>query len=122
MDNKNESKPDNAQNERRQFKRISRNYVVSYAPIKSDELKFDVSQTLNLSEGGLLLITDRKFEKDVILKIKLRLPEFSDYVIVKAQVVNSLQRVKGLMYETRARFIEAEQKVIEAIRRLSDYE
>jgi hypothetical protein len=121
MDNKQESQPDNVRFERRRFKRISRSYIVSYAPIRSEELKFDISQTKNLSEEGLLFISDRKFEKDVVLKIKLRLPEFSDYVIVQAQVIDSIQRVKGVMYETRARFIEAEQKVKESIRRLVDH-
>ena len=121
MDNKQEFQPDNVRFERRRFKRISRNYIVSYAPIRSEELKFDISQTKNLSEEGLLFISDRKFEKDVVLKIKLRLPEFSDYVIVQAQVIDSIQRVKGVMYETRARFIEAEQKVRESIRKLVDH-
>ena len=121
LDNKQESQPDNVRLERRRFKRISGSYIVSYAPMKSEELKFDISQTKNISEDGMLFISDRKFEKDVVLKMKLRLPEFSDYVIVQAQVIDSIQRVKGVMYETRARFIEVEQKVRESIRKLVDH-
>ncbi len=121
LDNKQESQHDNVRFERRRFKRISGNYIVSYAPMKSEELKFDISQTKNISEDGMLFISDRKFEKDVVLKMKLRLPEFSDYVIVQTQVIDSIQRVKGVMYETRARFIEAEKKVRESIRKLVDH-
>lgn len=121
MGDKQEYKPDNIIFERRRFKRISRNFVVSYAPIKTEEFKFDVSQTKNLSEGGLMLITDKKFEKEVVLKIKLRLPEFSDYVIVRAEVIDSKQLAKGIIYETRARFVEVEENVKEAIRKLVDY-
>ena len=122
MDNEQESQPDNIRLERRRFKRISGSYIVSYAPMKSEELKFDISQTKNISEDGMLFISDRKFEKDVMLKMKLRLPEFSDLIIVQAQVIDSVQRVKDFMYETRARFINTEKKVKEAIRKLVDYE
>ena len=121
MDNKEVPAPDDIKFERRQFKRISKTCIVSYAPVKSEEIKFDISQTKNLSEGGLLFISDKKFEKDVILKIKLRLPEFSDYVIVQVQVVDSTQIVKNLIYETRGRFVEAGQSTKEAIRRLADH-
>ncbi len=122
MDNKQESQPDNARFERRRFKRISRTYIVSYVPMEGEELKFDISQTKNISEEGVLFISDRKFEKDVVLKMKLRLPEFSDFIIVQAQVIDSVQRVKDFMYETRAKFINTEKKVKEAIRKLVDYE
>src|SRR3989338_9176815 len=43
MDNKQEFQPANIHFERRRFKRISGTYVVSYAPIKGEELKFDIS-------------------------------------------------------------------------------
>lgn len=122
MDNKNELRADDIKFERRKFKRINRNYIVSYAPVKSEEIKFDISQTKNLSEGGLLFITDRKFDKDVVLKLKLKLPEFLDYVIVQVQVIDSTRMAKGMMSETRVRFVEAEQKVIESIRKLVDRE
>ncbi|MCX5687299.1 MAG: PilZ domain-containing protein [Candidatus Omnitrophica bacterium] len=110
------------QPERRKFKRINKSCVVSYTPVKIGELKYDVSQTKDLSEGGLLFISDKKFEKGTILKIKLRLPEFLDYVIVQAQVVDSTQRARIVIYETRVSFIEVEQKIKDAIKRLVDYE
>jgi PilZ domain len=122
LDNKQECQPDDARFERRRFKRISRTYIVSYVPMEGEELKFDISQTKNISEEGVLFISDRKFEKDIVLKMKLRLPEFSDFIIVQAQVIDSVQRVKDFMYETRARFINTEKKVKEAIRKLVDYE
>lgn len=121
MENKEDSQPDDIKFEKRKFKRISGNYIVSYAPIKGEDLKFDISQTKNLSEGGLLFISDRKFEKDIVLKIKLRLPEFSDYVIVKARVVDSIQLAKGIMCETRVVFVDIDKNVREAIRRLADH-
>jgi len=110
------------QSNRRKFKRINRSYIVSYTPVKNGELKYNVSQTKDLSEGGLSFISDKSFEKGTILKIKLKLPEFLDYVIVQAQVVNSTQRARSIIYETRASFIAVEQKIKDSIKRLANYE
>ena len=121
MENKEDSRPEDIKLERRKFKRINGSYIVSYAPIRGEDLKFDVSQTKDLSEGGLLFISDRKFDKDIILKIKLRLPEFSDYVIVKVQVVDSIQMAKGVICETRAKFVDIDNNVKEAIKRLVEH-
>jgi c-di-GMP-binding flagellar brake protein YcgR len=121
MDNKDEFQPGNIKFERRRFKRIDGNYVVSYVPVEGEELKSDISQTKNLSEGGLLFVSDRAFEKGITLKIKLRLPEFSDYVIIKAKVVDSKKIGKGTMYNIGAQFVEVEQKVKDAIKRLVEH-
>ena len=107
--------------ERRKFKRISKNYVISYTPVKSEKLKFDISQIRNLSEGGLLFTADKMFQKGVVLKLKLRLPHLSDYVVLKVQVINSKELAKNLMYETRVSFTEIDQKVKESIRKLVGY-
>lgn len=120
MDTKSDFFTGNIRFERRRFKRINRNYVISYAAISRAELKSNVSQTKNVSEGGLLFTTDKSFQKGTILKVKLRLPDFSDYVIVKVLVVDSVEKARGLMYETRAKFLEIEQKVRDAIRKLAD--
>ena len=121
MEDKQKFQPSNIKFERRKFKRIRKNYVVSYTPVKSEKLKCDISQTRNLSEGGLLFITDRMFQKGVILKLKLRLPDFSDYVVLKVQVIDSKELAENLMYETRVSFTEIDQKVKEVIRKLVDY-
>jgi hypothetical protein len=118
MDNKHEFQPGSIKFERRKFKRIDGSYIVSYSPMEGETIKSDISQTKNLSEGGLLFISDREFEKDSMLKVKLRLPEFSDYVVVKMKVIASKKVAKGMMYDIRAQFIEVEQKVRDAIKRL----
>ncbi|MEK6733136.1 MAG: PilZ domain-containing protein [Candidatus Omnitrophota bacterium] len=121
MGDKQEYQPSSIKLERRKFKRISKNYVISYTPVKSEKLKFDISQTRNLSEGGLLFTADRMFQKGVVLKLKLRLPQFSDYVVLKVQVIDSIELAENLMYETRVKFMEVDQKVKEVIRKRVDY-
>ena len=59
--------------------------------------------------------------EQIMLKLKLRLPHLSDYVVLKVQVINSKELAKNLMYETRVSFTEIDQKVKEGIRKLVDY-
>jgi hypothetical protein len=121
MDDQREFQTDSVRPERRKFKRIDKSYVISYTPVEGEELKSDVSQIKNLSEDGLLFIADKEFEKDIILKIKLKLPEFQDYVIVKVKVIASKKFAKGMMYDIRAQFVEIEQKVRDSIKKLVEY-
>ena len=122
MDDKREEyQHSNMKSERRIFKRISGSYVISYAHLEGNELKFDLSQTKNLSEGGLLFIADRAFKEGAILKIKLRLPEFPDYVMAKLQIIASQKLLIGNMYGVRGKFVEMEQKVKDSIKRLAEH-
>jgi len=91
--------------ERRKFARIDGTFVVSYTDITTQERKSDISQTKNISLGGILFTTDKVFSSGAILKLRLRLPDAPDYINIKVRVVESRQRVKGLLCETRAKFI-----------------
>ena len=91
--------------ERRKFVRVDGTFVVNYRDISVAYPKSDISQTRNISEGGLLFTTDKEFKKDTVLKLRLRLPDSSDYIDIKVRVVGSIQRLKNIMYETRVRFI-----------------
>lgn len=107
--------------DRRKYPRIGRTFIVSYREISSAGLKFDVSQTKNISEGGLLFTTNRKFPKGVILELKIRLPQFSDFVTLNVQVVDSGDVGGGLIADTRVKFISVKEDVKKAIKEIIDY-
>jgi len=107
--------------ERRQFTRISGNYVVSYIDVTTKEAKSDITQTRNISAGGILFTTDKKFPAGTMLRVKLRLPDTSDYIDVKVRVVGSHQRVKGILYDTRVKFIRIRDEDKAFIRRMVDH-
>ncbi len=96
--------------ERRRFIRIHANFVVSYFDVTAYEAKSDITQTRNISAGGILFTTDKKFPSGTVLKLKLRLPGAPDYIDLKVRVVDSKQRVKGMLYDTRVKFIRIKEE------------
>jgi len=107
--------------ERRKFIRIKGSFVISYSDISSVQAKSDISQTKDVSLGGILFTTDRKFEVGTILRIKLKLPESPDYLKVKVKVVGSRERAKNILYETRVRFISIREEDKDSIAKLVEY-
>lgn len=107
--------------ERRKFVRIDESFVVYYTTVAPDEPKSDVSQTKNISVGGILFITDRKFSQGVILKLRIKLPDVPDYANVRVRVVDSKERVKNVIYETRAQFIGISEEDKDSINKMVEY-
>ena len=107
--------------ERRRFVRVDGTFVVSYSDITAQQQKTDISQTKNISVGGILFTTDREFPVETVLRVRLRLPETPDYINVKVKVVDSKQRVKGMMYDTRVKFISIKLEDRDAVRKIVEY-
>ena len=106
--------------EKRRYVRIKGNFVVSYKDITTQEAKSDISQTKDISAGGLLFTSQEKFSPGTILKLKLRLPDRPDYINVKVEVVASRQLVKNVMYDTRAKFVKIDDEHKDHIRKIVD--
>lgn len=95
--------------ERRKQPRIAGKFVVSYR-VKVEVDNYDISQTRNLSLGGMLLTTNRFFSHGTILAIDIRLPFFIDAIKLVGMVVASKEVVKDLIYDTRIQFLEIDPK------------
>lgn len=104
--------------ERRKFVRIDKTYIISYRNASAKELRNDVTQTKNISAGGLLFTTDRQFSPETVLIVKLRLPGASDCIETELKVVDSKQRTNTTFYETRGKFIGIKEEDRNAIKRL----
>jgi len=105
--------------ERRRFVRVEGSFVVSYKDITTSEGKSDITQTKNISLGGILFTTDREFPPGTLLRLNMRLPYVSTYINVKAQVVDCTK--KGILYNTRAKFVGLKDEDKEAINRIIEY-
>lgn len=95
--------------ERRQYSRLDGNFVVSYR-VKQLPDNYDLSQTKNVSQGGMLLTTNKKFDANLALTMKIRFPFVSERIEILGQVVDSKEVVKNLIYETRIRFLDLDQR------------
>ena len=91
------------QTERRAHRRAETNLVVSYRG-NGIGSSYDISQSKNLSQGGMLLTTDRPFTGGALLIMTLRLPHMPDAIEVLGKVVMSKEIVRDLIYDTHVQF------------------
>lgn len=93
--------------DQRQHPRRDASLVVSYRPMEPTA-GYDITQTRNISQGGMLLTTARAFAAGDQLAIQARLPFGDSPRIVEtiAKAIESREIVPGLLYETRVQFVD----------------
>lgn len=91
--------------ERRKYNRVNVNFVVSYR-VKQLPANYDLSQTKNISQDGMMLTTNRKFDADTCLAMTMRFPFIREKIEVTGRVIGSREVVKNLIYETRIQFLD----------------
>ena len=94
--------------EKRKHPRVDANFVVSYR-LKEPATAFDLSQSKNVSQGGMLLTTNKAFDKGTQLTMIIRFPLIVEKIEVTALVVDSKEIVRDIIYETRIQFIDLDE-------------
>lgn len=106
--------------EKRKHPRVSSRFVVSYRILEEAD-HIDISQTKNISLGGLLLTTNRKFDAGIKLALEIRLP-FDPYPIVLiGRVLESHEITKDLIYDTRIEFLNIDDRHKNIVAQTVDY-
>lgn len=95
--------------ERRKHPRISGRFIVSYRILEEAD-NVDITQTKNISLGGMLLTTNRLFDPGIKLALEIRLPFDPNPIILIAKVVESREVTKDLIYDTRLEFLTIDEK------------
>ncbi len=107
--------------ERRKHPRISNaRFVVSYRLFEEME-NVDVSQTKNISLGGMLLTTNREFKPGTKLTLEIRLPFDPNPIILVGEVLESRQIIKDLLYDTRLEFLAIDENHRKIINQTVDH-
>ncbi|MDD5005888.1 MAG: PilZ domain-containing protein [Candidatus Omnitrophica bacterium] len=106
--------------ERRRNPRVHKNFVVNYR-IYGDPDNIDISQTKNISEGGMLLTTNCAFDNGTILAIEIKLPFISSYIRLLGKVLESKEIAHDLIYETRLVFNYMDDQSKEFVRNTVNY-
>ncbi|MDD4907458.1 MAG: PilZ domain-containing protein [Candidatus Omnitrophica bacterium] len=94
--------------ERRKYPRIGGKFLVSYRIADKDDL-IDITQTKNVSLGGILLTTDRAFKPGTDLMIEVRLPIDPKAIKIVARVRQSKELIKGMIYDTHLEFMSIDE-------------
>lgn len=95
--------------ERRKHPRIKGRFVVSYRTLEETD-KVDVTQTKNMSLGGMLLTTNRQFSPGTKLALEIRLPFDPNPIMLIANVVESVEIMKDMIYDTRLAFLSIDER------------
>lgn len=106
--------------ERRKSVRVSRRFIVSYR-ILHDIDNADISQTKNLSLGGMLLTTNKQFDVGTNLALEIRLPFDPNPIMLIGKVLESREITKNLIYDTRMMFLAVDEKHKKVISETVDY-
>jgi hypothetical protein len=106
--------------ERRKHPRVSGRFIVSYRIIDEAD-GMDISQTKNISLGGMLLTTNRHFDPGVNLALEIRLPFDPHPIMLIAKVLESREITKNLIYDTRLMFLAVDDKHRKIIHETVDY-
>ena len=92
------------QPDRRQYKRISKHFIVRYYDLTYPDLKYEATQLKNVSIGGVCLITAKMFTPSTRLAVDLKTPFQAEMTHLEGVVLESHERIRGVIYETRMKF------------------
>ena len=87
--------------EKRRHKRLNKNFIMTYYEKSKPNDKYEMTQLKNISMGGLCFVTTKGFAPGTTLGIDLHTPYLSDVTHLEGVVLESHEKVKGILYETR---------------------
>jgi hypothetical protein len=96
--------------EKRKHPRIDSKFMINYK-LDSPLTEYDLTQTENISQGGVLLTINKKFEKGTVLAMIIRFPLLPQKIETKGEVVDAKQKGSGQFYETRVKFLDLDEEV-----------
>lgn len=94
--------------ERRRHKRIKKNFILTYFDVSNPSQKFEITQLKNIGKGGICFITTRSFASATKIGIELKTPYLSGTTYLEGVVLESHEKIKNLLYETRLQFTSVE--------------
>ncbi len=106
--------------ERRKYARADGRFIVSYRVIPTNS-NADISQTKNLSLGGMLLTTNCQFDAGTNLALEIRLPFDPNPIMIIAKVLESKEVTKNIIYDTRLIFLAIDEKHRHIVGETVDY-
>ena len=98
------AKDDEIFQDRRKYLRIKKHFILSFYDKKDPTVKHEVSQLKNISLGGSCFITIRPYESSTKLVLELKTPYLAGTIHLEGTVLESLEKVPDLLYETRLVF------------------
>jgi len=106
--------------ERRRHPRIIGRFIVSYRILEEKD-GVDITQTKNVSLGGMLLTTNRQLESGTNLALEIRLPFDPNPIMIIGKVLESREITRNLIYDTRLQFLAVDENHRKVITQTVEY-
>ncbi len=90
--------------ERRRSKRIRKHFILSYFEKEFPDRRYELTQLKNIGHGGMCFITSQKFNSGTKLGIELKTPYLAETTYLEGVVLESHEKVRNMIYETRLKF------------------
>jgi len=100
--------------ERRKYPRVDATFVISYRP-KEISGEYDLVQSKNISQGGMLITTNKYFEKGKQLELIIRFPFVPQKIVTTAEVVDCKEMTKNLLYEKKIKLLNLDMEIFKKI-------
>lgn len=107
--------------ERRQSHRIKKNFILTYFVKTDPSHKYEITQLKNISLGGMCFITTKPFARGTALGVDLKTPYLADTTHLEGRVLESHEKVKNMIYETRLQFEALNPQAQFILERLIDF-
>ena len=95
---------ENSPEERRHYKRLNKSFILKCFDKSDPTRKFEITQLKNISLGGICFPASQNMAPPTKLGVELKVPYYADFVYLEGVVLESKERVKGLIYEIRVQF------------------
>ena len=106
--------------ERRRHPRAKGRFVVHYRLFEERD-NVDITQTKNISLGGMYLTTNKKFASGTKLTLEIRLPFDPHPIMIIGKVLESYEVAKNLIYDTRLEFLAIDERHSNIISQTVDF-
>lgn len=107
--------------ERRQYKRIKKNFILSYFDKANPAVKLELTQLKNIGVGGICFVTNKTFDPGTVIGIELKTPYLSDTTYLEGTVLESHERVQNVIYETRLEFNELSEEAKYLLNKMMEF-
>ncbi len=111
----------NSSPERRRYLRIKKHFILSYYDQKNPDKKFEATQLKNISLGGMCFLTSLRYEPGTQISVELKTPYLTGTTHLDGSVLESQEKMKNILYETRLVFNKLKPEAEFVINKIIDY-
>lgn len=109
------------QAERRRHKRISKNFILTYFDKADPSQRYEITQLKNISRGGMCFVTTRQYAPQTTIGVELKTPYISDTTTLEGKVLESHEKARDVLYETRMQFTRFDAQAAFIIDKLGEF-